>query len=64
MPDLVKSSDGSVDLYMGPMAPAGHEQNWIPTVPGRAWFAYFRLYAPLEPYLSSSWPLPDIEPVT
>jgi hypothetical protein len=61
MPDLVKNADGSVDLYMGPEAPAGQEHNWIPTVPGKYWFAYFRLYAPLEPYLSASWPLPDVE---
>lgn len=63
MPDLVKNADGSVDLYMGPAAPAGKEKNWIPTVPGKAWFAYFRLYAPLESYLDSSWPLPDIQPL-
>jgi hypothetical protein len=61
MPDLLKNADGSVDLYMSPEAPAGQEQNWIPTVPGKYWFAYFRLYAPLESYLSASWPLPDIE---
>lgn len=60
MPGLVKNADGSVDLYMGPTPPAGHEQNWIPTVRGCAWFAYFRLYAPLEPYLDSTWPLPNI----
>ncbi len=63
MPDLAKNADGSVDLYMGPTAPKGHEKNWIPTVPGKAWFVYFRLYAPLEPYLDASWPLPDIEMV-
>lgn len=63
MPDLVKNDDGSVDLYIGPTAPAGHEKNWIPTVPGKGWVAYFRLYAPLQPYLDASWPLPDIEPV-
>jgi hypothetical protein len=61
--DLVKNPDGSVDLYMGPVPPAAHERNWIPTLPGRAWFAYFRLYAPLAPYFDSSWPLPDIEHV-
>ena len=62
-PDLVKNRDGSVDLYFGPSAPKGFEKNWIPTVPGRAWFAYFRFYAPLEAYFDKSWPLPDIEKV-
>jgi len=60
MPDLLKNPDGAVDLYMGPTSPAGKEQNWIPTLPGKAWFAYFRLYAPTEPYLNATWRLPDI----
>jgi hypothetical protein len=59
--DLVKNTDGSVGLYFGPTAPKGFEKNWIPTVPGKAWFAYFRLYAPTEPYFDKSWPLLDIE---
>ena len=63
MPDLVKNADGSVDLYFAPAAPKGFEKNWIPTVPGQAWFACFRFYAPLEPYFDKSWPLPDIEKV-
>lgn len=59
--ELVANADGSVDVYFGPTAPRGFEKNWIPTVPGRSWFTYFRLYAPLEPYFDRSWPLPDIE---
>jgi hypothetical protein len=47
--DLVKNADGSVDIYVGPKAPAGFEKNWIPSVPGKAWFPYFRLYAPPKP---------------
>jgi hypothetical protein len=35
--------------------------NWVPTVPGKAWFAYFRFSGPLEAYFDKSWPLPDIE---
>ena len=58
--DLVKNADGSVDLYFGPKPPEGHEKNWIPTVPGRGWFAYFRLYAPTEAYFDHSWGLPDL----
>ena len=61
--DLVTNADGSVDVCFGPTAPAGLEKNWIPTVPGRAWFTYLRLYAPLEAYFDQSWPLPDIEQV-
>ena len=62
-PDLVKNADGSVDIYVGPNAPAGFEKNWIPTVPGKAWFAYFRLYAPTEAHFNHTWTLPDFEEV-
>ncbi len=58
---LRKNPDGSVDLYVGPEVPAGYEKNWLQTNPGEAWFAHFRLYGPLEPYLSWSWKLPDFE---
>jgi hypothetical protein len=61
---LVHNTDGSVDLYFAPAAPKGFEKNWIPTVPGRAWFAWFRLYAPLQAYFDKTWLLPDIEKVT
>jgi hypothetical protein len=54
--------DGSVDLVFAPEPPKDSpESNWIPTLPGRAWFTYFRLYAPLQPYFDASWRLPDIE---
>lgn len=59
--DITKNPDGSYDLYFGPKAPEGKEKNWIPTLPGKAWFAYFRLYGPLAPYFDRSWKLPDIE---
>jgi hypothetical protein len=39
----------------------GFEQNWIPTVPGKNWFAYFRFYRPTEPHFDRSWQLPDFE---
>jgi hypothetical protein len=59
--DLKKNTDGSVDIYCGPTAPVGFEANWIPTVAGRSWFAYFRLYEPTESYFDQSWPLGDFE---
>jgi hypothetical protein len=59
--DLRKNGDGSVDIYCGPKAPAGFERNWIPTVSGKNWFAYFRFYQPTEAYFDRSWPLPDFE---
>ncbi|NWE46771.1 DUF1254 domain-containing protein [Pseudomonas gingeri] len=58
--DLKKNPDGSVDLYFGPKAPKGFENNWVQTLPGRHWFSYFRLYAPTEAYFDKSWKLDDI----
>jgi hypothetical protein len=59
--DLVKNADGSVDLYIGPNAPAGFENNWIPTLAGKGWFPYFRLYGPTEAHFNGTWKLPNIE---
>jgi hypothetical protein len=61
--DLRKNADGSVDIYCSPKAPAGFEKNWIPTVPGKNWFAYFRFYQPTETYFDRSWPLQDFEQI-
>ena len=52
---LVYNEDGSVDLYYGPEAPAGMENNWTQTVPGKGWFVLIRLYGPLEPWFDKTW---------
>jgi hypothetical protein len=57
------SPDGSVELRFGPRRPEDTEPaNWIQTVPGRAWFAYLRLYAPTQRYFDRTWALDDIQP--
>lgn len=61
--DMAVNTDGSVDLYFGPEAPAGKEANWIATVPGKGWFAVFRLYGPLEPWFDNTWRPGEIEKV-
>ncbi|MFI7838854.1 DUF1254 domain-containing protein [Pseudomonas asiatica] len=61
--DLVKNSDGSVDVYFGPEAPKGKESNWVQTAPGKGWFTYFRFYGPTEPFFDKSWALPDFEKI-
>ena len=58
---LVKNADGSVDLFIGPKAPAGKESNWIPTDPGRGFEFIFRLYAPTKALFDKTWTLPDVE---
>ncbi|WP_413582258.1 DUF1254 domain-containing protein [Bdellovibrio sp. HCB288] len=52
-----------VTLYFGPKAPAGKENFWIQTVPGRGWFTYFRIYGPTEPTFNGSWRPGDFEAV-
>ncbi|GLS28394.1 Uncharacterized conserved protein [Mesorhizobium albiziae] len=49
------NADGSVDVYFGPKAPDGKENNWIETRPGKGWFVIFRLYGPLEPWFDKTW---------
>jgi hypothetical protein len=61
--DLVINKDGSIDLHVGPTAPKGFEKNWVPTVAGKAWFPYFRLYGPTEAHFNGSWVIPDFEKV-
>ena len=58
---LITNADGSVDLYFGPKAPAGKEANWTATVPGKGWFAIFRLYGPLDPWFDKKWRPGEIE---
>ena len=60
---MQRNADGSVDIYIGPKPPAGKEANWVPTVPGRGRFPYFRLYGPEKPFFDKTWKLPDIEKV-
>jgi len=56
-----RNADGSVDIYFGPKAPAGQENNWVPTAPGKPWFALFRFYGPDKPLFEKTWKLTDFE---
>jgi hypothetical protein len=56
----VMNEDGSVDLYFGPEAPQGKEQNWVKTIPGEGWSTLIRFYGPLEPYFDQTWRPDDI----
>ena len=61
--ELEKSADGSVDLYFGPAAPTQKQNNWVQTLPHRHWFAYVRLYGPMQEYFDKSWTMDDIQVV-
>jgi hypothetical protein len=55
------NDDGSVDLYIGPEAPAGKEANWLQTVPEKGWFCLLRLYSPTEAWFDKTWRPGEIE---
>jgi hypothetical protein len=52
---IEKNADGSFDIYFAPKAPAGKENNWLQTLPGKSWFVILRMYGPLEPWLDKTW---------
>jgi hypothetical protein len=58
---LEPGGEDHVDLYFGPTEPAGAEGRWIQTVPGRGWFAYFRIYGPDRAAFDGSWRPGDFE---
>jgi hypothetical protein len=58
--DLRFNDDGSIDLYLGPEAPEGYEQNWIKTLPDQGVQVWIRLYGPLEPYFDHTWKPDDL----
>ena len=63
IPDLQKNGDGSIDIFLGPKAPAGKDSNWVPTDPARKFELMFRLYAPKKEFFEKAWVLPDVEQV-
>jgi hypothetical protein len=60
---VVVNPDTSVDVYFGPTAPAGHESNWVQTVPGKGWNVLLRLYGPLQPWFDKTWQPGEFEVV-
>ena len=52
---IVTNPDTSVDVWFGPVAPAGHEANWVQTIPGEGWNVILRLYGPLQPWFDKTW---------
>ena len=59
----LRSPDGSVELHIGPKAPAGQDSNWIPTDSARKFELMFRLYGPKPEFAEKKWVLPDVEQV-
>ena len=58
-----KAGENSVDLYFGPNAPTGRENQWIKTIPGKGRFTYFRIYGPEAAAFDKSWKPGDFEEI-
>ena len=58
---LVTNSDGSVDLYFGPEAPKGKENNWIQSNKGESFFVYLRLYGPEQAFFDQTYTMNKIQ---
>ena len=58
---IKQNPDGSYDVYFGPGAPEGWEDNWLQTIPGKSWFIALRMYGPLEAWIDQTWRPGEIE---
>lgn len=61
-PGLAYGADGSLDLYVGAVAPAGREANWLPA-PAGEFSLMLRLYLPAVAIGDGGWVPPRIERV-
>jgi len=62
IPDMRKNEDDSVTLYVGPVAPKGYGNNWIPTA-GKRSYLMFRFYGPEEAFYDKTFKLADVRRV-
>jgi hypothetical protein len=56
---LVKSADGSTDIYIQNTAPAGQEPNWLPAPTG-AFILWLRAYQPGNTILDGKYQVPPV----
>lgn len=55
------NSDDMFDLYVGPNEPAGKENHWVRTIPGKGWFTVVRMYGPEKEVFDGTYQLPDFD---
>jgi hypothetical protein len=58
-PGLVRNADGSLDIYIGAAAPAGHTSNWLPA-PAARFSLTLRIYLPTAQVLTRAWQPPAV----
>lgn len=61
--ELAGHLDGDkTTISFGPDDVTDEHQAWVQTLPGRGWFAYFRIYGPTAASFDGTWKLNDITP--
>jgi hypothetical protein len=56
---LAQNPDGSVDIFIQNLAPAGHESNWLPASSGN-FILWLRVYIPGEAILKGKYTVPPV----
>jgi hypothetical protein len=59
-PGIVRNPDGSLDIYIGNVAPAGHTANWLPAPPGHFRLTV-RMYLPDRQVLDGEYHVPPVQ---
>jgi hypothetical protein len=57
---MAVNEDGSVDVFIGPTAPKGLADNWIPSAAKDFWLVA-RFYGPQKALFDKTWVMPDVE---
>jgi hypothetical protein len=60
---LVPNPDGSMDIHIQKVAPAGHETNWLPAPAGN-FILWLRVYIPSEAILNGQYKIPSVVKVS
>ena len=58
-----QNEDGSFDVFFSPNAPAGMENNWLQTIPGKSLLVILRVYGPLKPWIEKTWRPGEVMPI-
>jgi hypothetical protein len=62
--ELTGLTGDTAHLHFGPTPPTQHDDRWIQTIPGEAWFVYFRIYGPQQAAFDKTWRPGDFEVLT
>ena len=58
------NKDGSLDIYVQPTPPAGHESNWLPDPPNTQFILILRMYGPKRTVLNGTYHYPTIQRIS